>query len=161
MSEKQAALDELRAELDRWQRLLAGMGEAQIIDPQLDEGWSVKDVVAHLWAWQQRSVARVEAALRGGEPEYPAWPDAFDIEQEGQPHDLNAWLYASTRGLPWAEVYQRWEAGFRRLLELGAAVADADMVALDRYPWIAGYALIDVLRGSAEHHREHAEYLGA
>jgi len=74
MSEKQQILAALREEFERWEALLAGLSEAQITAPQLDDGWSIKDVIAHLRAWQQRSIARVEAALSDREPDYPDWP---------------------------------------------------------------------------------------
>src|SRR4029079_2491202 len=115
--------------------------------------------VAHLRAWQQRSIVRLEAARHGGEPAYPKWPQQFDPEAEGQTHDLNAWLYAQPRHQLWPNVHADWHAGFLRFLELAAAIPENDLLEKGRYPWLDGYALIDVLQGSLEHHREHAEYL--
>ncbi|HEX5689189.1 MAG TPA: maleylpyruvate isomerase N-terminal domain-containing protein, partial [Roseiflexaceae bacterium] len=108
MNEQQEPVAALRAEFERWQAMLSNLSEAQVSDPQLAEGWSIKDVVAHLWQWQQRSVARVEAALQDREPDYPAWPELLDPEEEGEPHELNAWLYAQAHDLPWSNVYQSW-----------------------------------------------------
>lgn len=159
MNDKQHILTALREEFNRWEELLANLSEPQITAPQLPENWSIKDVVAHLRAWQQRSIARLEAALLDRAPEYPAWPAQLDPEMEGQPHDLNAWLYAQHRDQPWSSVHQDWSEGFRRFLELGAALPEKDLLDADKYPWLEGYALIDVLQGSYEHHQEHAEYL--
>jgi hypothetical protein len=159
METKQAMLTALREEFNRWEGLLGGLTEEQITTPRLPENWSIKDVVAHLWSWQQRSIARFEAARSGGEPAYPAWPAQFDPEEEGQPHDLNAWLYAQSRDKPWPSVYRDWSAGFRRLLELGAAISEDDMIDASRYHWLDGYPLFAVLEGTYEHHREHAENL--
>ncbi|HWQ12790.1 MAG TPA: ClbS/DfsB family four-helix bundle protein [Roseiflexaceae bacterium] len=159
MNEKRGILTALQEEFNRWETLLAGLSEAQITAPLLPENWSIKDVIAHLRAWQQRSVARLEAALHGREPAYPAWPEQFDPEVEGEPHDLNAWLYAAYRDQPWAGVQRDWRAGFLRFLELGEAIPEQDLIEVGKYPWLEGYALIAVLQGSYEHHREHAEYL--
>lgn len=159
MNDKQGALSALREELDRWEALLASLSEEQITAPEFAENWSIKDVVAHVGAWQQRSIARLEAALHNREPEYPAWPTQFDPEEEGQPHDLNAWLYAQDRDKPWSEVHRNWRDGFLRFLELGTAIPEQDLLDKQKYPWLEGYALVDVLQGSLEHHREHAEYL--
>jgi hypothetical protein len=159
MSEKQQILTALREEFTRWEALLASLSEAQITAPQLTDSWSIKDMVAHLRAWQQRSIARLEAALDNREPGYPAWPEQFDPEAEGQPHDLNAWLYAQYRDQPWPSVYRDWSAGFRRFLELGAAISEQDLLEEGKYAWLEGYALLAVLQGSYEHHKEHAEYL--
>ncbi len=159
MNDKQGILTALRQEYERWETLLAGLNEAQITAPRLAENWSIKDVVAHLRAWQQRSIARLEAALLDREPEYPAWPAQFDPEAEGQPHDLNAWLYAQHRDQPWPSVHHDWRTGFLRFLELGAAIPEKNLLDIGRYAWLEGYALIEVLQGSYEHHQEHAEYL--
>ena len=56
MSEKQRVLTALREEFKRWEELLASLSEAQITAPEFADDWSIKDVVAHLRAWQQRSV---------------------------------------------------------------------------------------------------------
>ena len=159
MSDKQDILTALREEFNRWEALLAGLSEQQITAPQLSDGWSIKDVIAHLRAWQQRSIARLEAALFDRAPAYPAWPAQLDPEEEGQPHDLNAWLYAAYRDQPWPSVYRDWREGFLRFLELGQKIPESDLLAVGRYTWLEGYPLIAVLQGSYEHHREHAENL--
>jgi len=159
MNEKQDILTSLRDEYNRWEALLAGLSEAQITAPQLPEDWSIKDVIAHLCSWQQRSIARLEAALLGRAPEYPAWPAQFDPEAEGQPHDLNAWLYARNRDRPWSSVRQDWSAGFLRFLELGATIPETDLLDAAKYPWMEGQPLVSSLQASGEHHSEHAEYL--
>ncbi len=63
MDNKGQILTELAEIFNRWQELLATLSEEQIIAAQLPDHWSVKDVVAHMWAWQQASVARAKAAL--------------------------------------------------------------------------------------------------
>lgn len=155
MGDKPTTIEALRAELGRWEALLAGMGEAQITAPLPGSDWSLKDTIAHLRAWQQRSVARLEAAAAGGEPAFPEWPASFDPEEEGQPHDLNAWLYEAARARPWAQVHAEWRAGFERLLELAEAVPEADLLAPGRYPWLEGHSLALILDASREHHDEH------
>lgn len=57
MNMKMHILKALGEQLERWEELLASMSDEQITDPQLPSGWSIKDVIAHLMAWQQRSIA--------------------------------------------------------------------------------------------------------
>jgi hypothetical protein len=159
MNDKQRVLTMLREEFKSWEQLLASLSEEQITAPQLPDNWSIKDVIAHLRAWQQRSIARLEAALLNREPEYPTWPAQFDPEAEGQPHDLNDWLYARDRDQPCSSVHRNWREGFLRFLDLGQAIPEKDLLDAGRYTWLEGYALFAVLQASYEHHREHAEYL--
>ena len=159
MNDKQQILTTLREEFNGWEELLAGLSEGQITATQLPDSWSIKDVIAHLRAWQQRSIARLEAALLNRAPEYPAWPAQFDPEAEGQPHDLNAWLYEIYRNQPWSSVHRDWSEGFLRFLELGAAIPEKDLVDPGRYPWMEGQPLALALQASYEHHQEHEDYL--
>ena len=159
MNEKQGILIALREEFNRWEALLASLSEEQITAPQLPDNWSIKDVIAHLRAWQQRSIARLEAALLNRAPEYPVWPAQFDPEAEDQPHELNAWLYATYRDQPWSSVHRDWREGFLHFLELAEAIPEKDLLDAGRYAWLEGYALFAVLQGSYEHHREHADDL--
>jgi hypothetical protein len=58
-------------EFEAWERLLARLSPAQLTDPSLPASLSVKDTMAHLGAWQGRTIARLKAALHGHEPRFP------------------------------------------------------------------------------------------
>lgn len=158
MTTKQALVQRLHDEFKRWEALLAGLDEAQIIDRQVPGGRSVKDDLAHLWAWQQRSIARLAAARDGRPPEYPAWPATGDPDADGHsPDQLNAWIFDTNRDRPWPEVLSAWRNGFLRFVAQAEATPEKDLFAKDKYAWLPGYALADVLTGSYEHH--HIDHL--
>lgn len=156
----------LREEFDHWERVLAGLSEAQInAVPQPGE-LSLKDEIAHLWAWQQRSIARLAAGANNTEPQMPAWwPDATVTRpEESDNHEaendrINAQIYEAYRDLPWTQVYTQWRADFLRFLDLGEALAEPALLDASRFPWLNGYSLADVLLGSYDHHQEHLEKL--
>ena len=159
MTEKAQIVTMLQEEFTRWEDILAGLNEAQITAPDLSDGWSIKDVMAHLWAWQQRSIARMEAAVHHTEPEFPQWPEEFDPEAEGMPHELNDWLYNANKNKSWAQVYGDWRTGFLHFIELAEAVAEDDLLTPGRYAWLEGHPLALVLTASCEHHEEHRGWL--
>lgn len=159
METKQQALILLEEEFNRWEELLSGLDEPTITAPQLAANWSVKDVVAHLWTWQQRSIARLEAALNHQEPDYPKWPAEFDPEVEGEPDQLNAWLYAAYRDKAWSQVYQDWKTDCRRYLALAGKISEAALLTPANYAWMEGGSLMGTLRGTYEHYTEHREWL--
>jgi hypothetical protein len=161
MEGKKQIITTLREEFRRWEELLDGIDEEQITAPQLSGNWSIKDVIAHLWAWQQRSVARMEAAVHDKEPDFPPWPEEFDPEAEGQPHELNAWIYESYREKPWPRVHEDWRVGFHRLLALGEEIPEENLLEPGRYTWLEGQPLSLVLLASCEHHEEHRGWLVA
>lgn len=157
MDDKGSALADLRRVYDEWKRLAGRLREPELT-AALSGGLSVKDVVAHLAAWQAVSIARLEAAQWGREPEYPAWTGG-DPDDEAMTEPQNARIHEMNRARPWPEVHRAWRDGFLRFMALAEAIPAADLTARDKYPWLNGRALIDVLRGSYEHHREHLEDL--
>lgn len=151
-------LEALREERAAWNELLAGLSEAQITAPRSD-GRSVKDDVAHLWAWQQRTLARAEAALHDREPEFPDWPAQFDAEEPGEPDRLNQWLYEASRDRPWPAVSAAWREQYDRIIELGASISERDLLDSTRYSWLDGHSLAMILIATYDHHQEHLDLL--
>lgn len=159
VNSKAEAIALLRDELNTWENILANMTQAQIHAPIVPSHWSTKDVVAHLWAWQLRSNARLEAATTNTEPRMPEWPVTLDPEVPEEPDELNAWIYEQYRDKPWPDVYQDWQNGYLKLMSLGEALPEADLLEVSKYPWLEGYSMADVLASSADHHEEHREWL--
>ena len=151
---KQQMLAALRDVFHRWEGLLAGMSEEQVSTPRAPSALSIKDELAHLRAWQQRSIARLEAALHGGEPQAPPWMTQSDPEAPGELDRTNERIFEMHRRQSWASVHRDWRDGFLRFLELCEAVPEADLLAPGKYPWLEGYPLMAVLQGSHDHHRE-------
>ncbi len=160
MNDKTQMLTMLREEFHRWEGLLTSISEEQITAPRLPSNLSIKDVVAHLRAWQQISVARLEAALHKRDPELPGWVSELGPDWEDDTDRTNAWIYQTNRDQPWSSVHRDWREGFLRFLELGQAIPEDDLVAPGRYAWLEGYQLSIVLQGSYEHHQvDHLEPL--
>lgn len=159
MSEKERILEELRDVFKRWEALLADSSEGQILTGQSPSGWSIKDEIAHLWGWQQRTLARSEAALYNREPDYPNWPESFGPDPEEDVDRTNAWIYEIGRDRLWPAVYADWKAQFLRILELSEAIPEVDLFDPQKYAWMEGYPLAASLQGTLEHHEEHLEEL--
>jgi Protein of unknown function (DUF1706) len=117
--------------------------------------------MAHLWAWQQISTARMEAGVLNREPELPRWVAKLGEDWEEDPDRTNGWVYETYHARPWAEVHQKWRDGFLRLLEVGELVSEKDLLDAERYPWLEGYSLAFILVASYDHHQEHLGRLTA
>ena len=50
MNMKDHILAALQEQFERWEELLAGLREVQIDAPQFELNWSIKEIMAHLWA---------------------------------------------------------------------------------------------------------------
>jgi hypothetical protein len=159
MNMKEHILAALREQFNRWEALLASLSDEQINTPLLPSHWSVKDGIAHLWAWQQRSIARMEAGVGDQEPEFPQWHPGLDPDSEGNTEVINDWIYKTYRNQPWLQVHQDWKVGFQRFLTLGEAVPEKNLLDSGRYRWLAGHPLAFILVASYDHHQEHLEKL--
>ena len=159
MDMKQHILTALQEEFDEWEELLASLSAQHISTPLLPSHWTIKDVIAHLMAWQQRSIARVEAALLNREPAFPGWLAGVDPDEEGTTEQTNGWIYDFYREQPWSAVHRNWRVGFQRFLESAAGISEKDLLDGGKYPWLQGYPLAVILLASYDHHQEHYEKL--
>jgi len=157
MNMKDHILTALREQFDRWEELLASLSEEQLTTPSFDLDWSIKDVMAHLWGWQQISIARMEGGLYNREPEFPQWVTELGTVWEEDANQTNARIYENFHKKSWTEVHQNWRDGFLRFLELGNGISERDLLDGDKYPWLKGYSLAFILVASYDHHQEHLE----
>ena len=151
---KAQLLGALRDEFARWERLLGSLSVDQLVARDLPADLSIKDVVAHLWAWQGLSVARLEAAIDNRDPDYDLGPDGLDPDNEQHLDRINAWIHETNRARPWMEVYGNWRRRYLWLLELAESISEQALMQPARYPWLKDTPLSAVLRGSYEHHHE-------
>ncbi len=159
MNMKEHILTALREQFKSWEELLAIMDEEQITSPHFDYNWSIKDVIAHLWGWQQISVARMEAGALDRSPKFPTWVANLNEGWEENANQTNAKIYEINHNKPWSEIHQNWRDGFLRFLESGRPIPEKDLLDGSRYPWLKRYSLAFILIASYDHHQEHLEKL--
>jgi hypothetical protein len=156
---KQQIISNLDQVYHRWLDLLKTFSTEQIQQPLLPSLWTVKDVIAHLWAWQQASVARANAALNDNLPDYPDWWKACGPDPDEDVDQTNAYIYTANRDKDWDVVFTSWNQQFQHYLRLLQQIPEFDLVQKGRYPWMGAYALADSANGSLDHHLEHYEVL--
>lgn len=159
MNMKDHILAALREQFNSWEELLASLSEEQLTAPRFDLDWSIKDVIAHLWVWQQISIARMEAAAQNREPDFPKWITEIGEDWEENADRVNALTFETHHEKPWSDVYQNWRDGFLRFLKSGEPISEKDLLDGSRYPWLKGYSLAFILVASYDHHQEHFEKL--
>lgn len=159
MNMKEHILAALREQFNHWEELLASLSEEEITAPHFDYDWSIKDVMAHLWAWQQISIARMDGGLHNREPEFPKWILNVGEDWEDNADRVNALTFETNHEKPWSEIYYNWKNGFLRFLELGNEISEINLLDTGRYPWLKGYSLAFILVASYDHHQEHLEKL--
>src|SRR5262245_64633297 len=159
MNTKTQVLSMLRDAFNRWEETLSGMTDDQITSPRAPGELPVKDEIAHLWAWQQVSIARAEAAAHNKVMVYPDWVKEldFDPDGEGDVDPINAFIYEANKDRPWPSIHADWKGQFSTYLGVLEQIPEDNLVQVGRYPWMGEYPLIESLEGSYEHHQEHLE----
>jgi hypothetical protein len=159
MNMKAHLLAALQEQLNQWEELLDRLGNHQINVPLVPSNWSIKDVLSHLMEWQQRSIARFEAALAGREPIFPEWVPGVDPDAVVNTEPINTWIYDAHRDESWGTVRQDWKAGFSRLLELSERIPEKNLLDESKYTWMEMRPLALILIGTYDHHQEHLDKL--
>lgn len=161
--DKQAVIDMHAQEFEAWAEMLSSWSAEQLTAPVLHDGLSIRDVVAHLAAWQQRTVARLEGALRDHAPRFPEWPvELEEVETVDSVDRANAWILETHRDWPWADVYEMWRTGYLRFLELLREIPDEDVRPGGKLAWVAEYQPLDEHSDEFDyHHAEHRVELDA
>jgi hypothetical protein len=153
-------INNLKTVFDNWEELLGGMSEEEITTQPGPGKWSVSEVITHLRAWQQISIAHLQAALLNTEPDFPAWLVGADpFYAEDHVDRFNTRIQELQRSQSWPTRHRAWREGFLRLLELAEAVPDSILFDEKRYSWLRGHAVAAVLKGSCEHHEHHLDRL--
>lgn len=145
---------------DSWRRFdaaIAGLDEAALAEPGVVGEWSVKDLLGHVAAWEQRALEHIERWRRGEPPVRAAL--ATD--------EYNAREAERRRGWTLAEMRDDVAETRRRLRAALASIADAEWAAVitidgrqrTAAEWIGGALGGD--EGPGTHAAEHAEEIRA
>ena len=128
---KAQLLDDLKDEQAQWEALLGDIGEAHMTQPGVAGEWSIKDIVAHLTGWRRRTVGRFQAAMRHEPTPPPPWPPELPTDDE-----INAWMHASDRDRPLADVLAESRAVFQQLVDSLSAFPEAELLDPKRFEWM-------------------------
>lgn len=93
-------------------------------------GWSAKDIVAHLAEWERMLFGWYDAGLRGESPAVPAEDYTWATMAQ-----LNERIFEQHRDEPWGRVLGDWQDTSRRLVTLADSISEADLFSHDRYAW--------------------------
>jgi hypothetical protein len=175
--DKQQLLASIRSEREALDAAIAAMPFERMSEPLLDGGWSVKDVLPHVAAWERRIVAAVEHATgrgagAGGQDaaeavagayaaeDAPAWPEpGWTLDRVDE---LNERDYQANRGRALDDVLAEARETYERALRCVEGMADADLFDAQRFAWTRGHALYRFVQANTdEHYREHREQIEA
>ena len=153
--DKPELLRTIREAYERMSGAIEQIPDERLLEPAMDS-WSGKDLVAHMAWWHDHS-ARVIEDLRAGRQPYD------DTDPANTTEALNERTHREHLDDPPEHTRRAFHESFTRLLAALEAVTDEELFADDRWPWLGGEALAEIiLWDSSRHydaHREHLERL--
>jgi hypothetical protein len=149
---KVALLDKINSGYAALEAVLNPLDETQMTRAGVDGGWSIKDVLTHLTAWQRAMVDRLQAAARNEKPALTT--DLTDEEIDR----LNEQFYQEGKARPLVEVLTDFRITYLQIVEVVQALSWEDLADAHRFAWLNGTPLWRYVAGDTyEHYQEHIE----
>ncbi len=147
---KDTLLTDTQKGYDDFEQLLSQLTTEQILAPKGDDGWSVKDNIAHLVAWQQRTINLLQAVRDNRE-----LPDPTPNMNEDE---INAMFYQQYKSLPLDKALADLHAVQQQTISALQSLSEDDLnkpiAWLDNRPvvgWVVG--------NNSDHYQEHTHYI--
>ncbi len=145
MTDKATALSLLEEEFGKLVKATVKLDNAQLDQRWLD-GWSVKDIIAHVLGWEREMIVMLERMGRGEKP----LPEGVDYSD---PDDWNNRFAVEMRPMNGNTVLAIWHQTHANYARAAAALPDDRFGEKDGKPKTANR----ILEGNGyEHYREHA-----
>ncbi len=116
----------LQTERQQWEALLEQVRLDRMEQPGVNGQWSMKDLAAHMTAWNRRLAAYMQAASRGEPEPPPPWPAHL---QDGD--DINAWIFEANHGRPARDVLAEARQTLEQILTVVASLPDDTPIEAD------------------------------
>ncbi|HEX6556644.1 MAG TPA: ClbS/DfsB family four-helix bundle protein [Ktedonobacteraceae bacterium] len=138
------------------EELLAPLSEAQFCTATFEGQRSLKDILAHIAAWERLCADSIAELVHGELPNLPEEDDDTRNEQ----------IFLENRDRSLHEVQGDFRDAHQELLrQLGVlfqTLPEEDLNDPRRFPWLEGHSLLAFIAGNTyDHYAEHAEQIRA
>jgi hypothetical protein len=146
---KQELIERIEQDWAKLQSSLDGLTEEQMHASGVVGTWSIKDILAHITAWQSRLITAMFKAARGFTPETTEGGATVD--------QLNEKWYREMKDRPFEQVWDDLDSSYHQLLKRIDSLSDQDLFDPQRFAWMRGDPFSTYIAGdSYEHYAEHA-----
>ena len=156
---KDKLLASIHRERGRLDALVARVGEVRMTEPALEGGRSVKDVLAHISAWEKICMALV----RNNQPiQAPPPGETGPSEGQRQTDAINDKVYQDSRDRPLADVVADAQRSYTDLVAMVDAMSQDQLETPLGGPHFAGQSprVGELIGGNSDgHYREHSEQI--
>lgn len=104
--DKNETIKRYKEEHQRLKKLVSPLPEERALTPNVSGEWSIKDVIAHLAAWNWEAIDEVERVLKNE----ATWPGRY--EGKVGEDKFNRDEVEKRRGMTWQQTLQDWDDSF-------------------------------------------------
>ncbi|MGD0612560.1 MAG: ClbS/DfsB family four-helix bundle protein [Anaerolineales bacterium] len=137
---------------ERWRldMLLAALNPEQLLQPGACGDWTIKDIMAHISAWEQWMIRWTEMHLAGQLPDVPL---PWDVDR------MNAETYTRLKDKPLRSVQREFHRSYQAALNLVGRLSEEQLHSVYDETWPMGPLWTGVAANTSWHYREHREGL--
>ena len=125
--------------------LIDQIPEKRMLEKGVETDWSIKDILAHITAWEAKMCAVfAEIQVSDAPPDWPATNEAVD--------ELNASFYADNQNKRLAQVLVEFAASYPEAVAATEAMSEDNLFNPDRFAWRAERPLWYIVAGNTFGH---------
>ena len=140
-------LTAIKVERRRLEHHLAQINPASFCDPEVCGLWSIKDLLAHLAAWEQTFLRWYEARERMVEHQEPE-----EVRTMKAIHAYNQQLYEQYRDWLLDDVLKFFHQSYDQIFTVVTQIPEEDLFTQDRYPWTGRWTLAAFVIANTSNH---------
>jgi hypothetical protein len=152
--DKASIFNQMRTNYAALEEILAPLDKTQMTTKGVIDGWSIKDMLAHISSWHHRLLTWLDAAIRNVEPAISG-PD--NVEEMDA---LNAQFYLENKSRPLDEVLTDFRTTHQQIMDIIQVMREEDLISPQRFAWTQGSPLWQLVAGDTyEHYQEHRKQI--
>jgi hypothetical protein len=146
----------IREERQRLENSLKDLTDADMVKTTKPGEWSVKDILAHVSAWEDTFIKWYQAGLGGGKVDKP------NFRQAGVLSDMNRQFYEANRSRSLKDVFAGFKDSYQHVLSVVESVPEKDMFTRGKYAWTGSQNLaVYIIANTSEHYPAHLKMIEA
>ena len=150
---KQKLLENIRQERFLLEQALSKFSQGDMLQPAFDGGWSAKDIVAHIIAWEQIMLSWIDSAQRG---EMPGDVPETDAEAD----TVNASIFSDNQNRDLVGILREFKSSHQEAIKRIEEIPEEELNKPAKPPWKEERTLWWIISVNTwEHYREHREQL--
>ena len=161
---KAALIDNIRTKQTAMEQELEMLSEQQMTTAGVVGAWSIKDVLAHINAWERAALGRLQAAAKNATPAFswapdgPTFTELSDADVDGMNNEI--YQYNKDRSLP--DVLTEFRTLAVQIVDALQELSDDVLTDAQRFTWTFGNPLWRFVPGDTyEHVDEHLQSIQA